>query len=115
MMFISSFSYSQLQGEDLDIKHFDSRVLMHYSYDDLSSMDSLKYEMIKYYYCDSYILDTTNSVNFNLDTFDISSYEHLRKDSNYSSIEEDGVIITLIPKNECIYYMSYNPKNKRKS
>jgi hypothetical protein len=67
-------------------------------------MDSLKFEAVKYYYCNSYTLDTIGVNNFNIDFFNIKPYERYRSDDEFITIEEkEGLIITLIPKNQLIY------------
>lgn len=102
-LFLSFISLSQLSSEEIvesNKLNCDQRILLHYTHEDILAMDSMKFEMIKYYYCDSYILDTTNSVNFDINSFDISIYEELRKDDEYFTFNVGNITITLIPKNQ---------------
>ena len=102
-LFMVLVSFAQLpDSEIIEINKLncDQRILLHYTYEDVLAMDSVKFDMIKYYYCDSYILDTTNAVNFDINTFDISIYEGLRKDDEYFTFTVENIVITLIPKNQ---------------
>jgi hypothetical protein len=103
LMLISFNSYSQIPSEEIvESNKFncDERILLHYSNEEVLAMDSLKFEMIKYYYCNSYILDTSNVTNFNINHFDISIYEELRSDTKYVTLNIYGLIITLIPRSK---------------
>ncbi len=113
---ITSFVNSQLPSDEIvESNKFncDPRILLHYSSEDILAMDSLKFEMIKYYYCDSYILDTTNVINFDINTFDISIYEDMRKDDTYHTFTIDTINITLIPRKECVFYLNNSKTNPR--
>lgn len=116
-LFLSFISLSQLSSEEIvesNKLNCDQRILLHYTHEDILSMDSMKFEMIKYYYCDSYILDTTNSVNFDINKFDISLYESYRKEEEYYTFEIEGTFIKMIPKNLTIYLIDNDyKKNKR--
>lgn len=106
----SNFSYSQESDNPGPI---DPRILLHYPPDVIASMDSEKFANIKYYYCDSYTIDSSNAEDFDINSFDITAYEQYRHESEYKTIETDGLKITFAPKNTAIYLLHYNPKNYR--
>jgi len=114
---ISSFAYGQLPSEEIvEANKFncDARILLHYSNEEILAMDSLKFENIKYYYCNSYSLDTSNVPNYDINSFDISIYEDSRKENEFYTFEIEGLIITLFPRNTSIYLIDNKyKKNKR--
>lgn len=84
----STFLYAQ---ESENPSQIDPRVLMHYPLDELMSMGNEKLANITYYYCDSYTIDSSNSPDFDIHSFDITQYEKYRLDNEYKTLESQGV------------------------
>lgn len=105
-----NFLYSQEPGDHTPI---DPRILLHYPLEEISSMSEEKFANIKYYYCDSYTIDSSDSESFNINSFDITLYEKYRLENDYKTIESNGLKITLTPKSLAAYLVNYNPQNYR--
>nr|WP_294860976.1 hypothetical protein [uncultured Fluviicola sp.] len=90
---LASFSFGQ------DNSTYDQRLLIHFTEEQLAEMPQQKLEAITYYYCQSYLIDDTHVIGFDINTFDISLYEDLRRESvEFSFVNDEGLIITLLAK-----------------
>lgn len=92
IVFLTFASFSFGQGNST----FDQRLLIHFTEKQLAEMPQQKLEAITYYYCQSYLIDDSHVIGFDINTFDVSQYEELRRESvDYSFTDERGLIITL--------------------
>lgn len=91
----------------------DPRISKHFTLEEITSMSSDKFEAITYYYCDSYTIESSNVVNFDIQLFDITEFEQYRHPSEYRTILSNGLEITLKPIDNAIYQINHNPKNYR--
>lgn len=81
--------------------NFDQRLLAHFSEEQLAQMPQQKLQAITDYYCNSYSIDDSNTIEFDIYSFDVSQYEELRRESvDFSFANEQGVIITLFAKDK---------------
>lgn len=97
---IATFSYGQLPSEEIvESNKFncDSRILVHYTNEEILAMDSMEFEMVKYYLVDSYVLSDINGID--VSDFDITTYEKYRSDSSYTiHALYNGIKIVFIPR-----------------
>lgn len=95
LLTLASFSF----GQDNSI--YDQRLLIHFTEEQLAEMPQQKLEAIIYYYCESYSIDDSHVIGFEIHSFDVSLYEDLRRESvDFSFSNEQGLIITLFAKNK---------------
>lgn len=91
LLTLASYSF----GQDT----YDQRLLAHFTEEQLRQMPQQKLKAITYYYCNSYSVDDSNAIGFDIYSFDVSQYEELRRESvDFSFANEQGVIITLFAK-----------------
>ncbi len=91
LLTLASYSFGQ--------SNFDQRLLAHFSEEQLAQMPQQKLKAITDYYCNSYSIDDSNAIGFDIYSFDVSQYEELRRESvDFSFANEQGVIITLFAK-----------------
>ncbi|WP_300663542.1 hypothetical protein [Fluviicola sp.] len=91
LLTLASYSFGQ--------NTYDQRLLAHFSEEQLGQMPQQKLRAITDYYCNSYSLDSSNAIGFDIHSFDVSQYEELRRESvDFSFANEQGVIITLFAK-----------------
>ncbi|MBL7888340.1 MAG: hypothetical protein JNL24_02245 [Bacteroidia bacterium] len=95
-------------------------ILKHYSVSELQQIeasDSVKFNSIIYYYTQSFIIEKvdcpTCEEELDINKFDISKYEYLRKKSERFTrhAEKYGVIITLLSIDELIYKLPIHIAN----
>lgn len=90
LLTLASFSFGQGHSA------YDQRLLIHFTEEELTAMPGQKLEAITYYYCESYAIDDSQVIGFNIDSFDVSLYEDLRRESvDFSFMNDQGLIITL--------------------
>jgi hypothetical protein len=90
LLTLASFSFGQGNST------YDQRLLIHFTEEQLAGMPQQKLEAVTYYYCDSYSIDDSHVIGFDIYTFDVSSYEELRRESvDFSFTNDQGLIITL--------------------
>lgn len=90
LLTFASFSFGQ------DNSVYDQRLLIHFTEEQLADMPQQKLEAITYYYCESYSIDDSHVIGFDITSFDISPYEELRRESvDFSFTNDQGLIITL--------------------
>lgn len=93
LLTLASFSFGQ------GISAYDQRLMIHFTEEQLAEMPRSKLEAITYYYCESYYLDDSHVIGFDIQSFDVSKYEALRRESvDFSFTNDQGLIITLIAK-----------------
>lgn len=86
-------------GQDKSI--YDQRLLIHFTEEQLAEMPQPKLEAITYYYCESYFIDDSHVIGFDIHSFDVSEYEDLRRESvDFSFTNGEGLIITLRAKDQ---------------
>lgn len=96
-VFLTLASFSFGQGNST----YDQRLLIHFTEEQLAEMPQQKLEAITYYYCQSYLLDDAHVIGFDINTFDVSQYEDLRRESvDFSFANDQGLIITLFAKDK---------------
>jgi hypothetical protein len=101
IVFLTLASFSFGQGNSA----YDQRLLIHFTEEQLALMPQQKLESITYYYCESYLIDDSHVIGFDIHSFDVSLYEEMRRESvNFSFTNAEGLIITLLAKE------SYLPK-----
>lgn len=90
LLTLASFSFGQ------DNSTYDQRLLIHFTEEQLAQMPQPKLEAITYYYCESYSIDDSQVIGFDIYSFDVSPYEDLRRESvDFSFTNDQGLIITL--------------------
>ncbi|WP_343748247.1 hypothetical protein [Fluviicola sp.] len=78
---------------------YDQRLLAHFTEEQLAQMPQQKLQAVTYYYCESYAIDASHAAGFEISSFDVSSYEDLRRESvDFAFTTEQGVIVTLYAK-----------------
>ena len=93
LLTLASFSFGQ------NYPVFDQRLLIHFTEEQLAEMPRSKLEAITYYYCESYSIDDSHVIGFDIQSFDVSKYEELRRESvDFSFTNDEGLIITLTAK-----------------
>jgi len=80
----------------------DSRIVLHYGYENILAMDSIDFEIAKYYLTESYTMDV---IGFDIEHFDITKYERYRSDSIYNThfLLSGGVQVVFIPRSMMTY------------
>lgn len=95
LLALASFSFGQ------DNSTYDQRLLIHFTEEQLAEMPQQKLEAITYYYCESYSIDDSQVIDFDIYSFDVSQYEDLRRDSSdFAFTTSEGLIITLQAKDK---------------
>ncbi|AEA43298.1 hypothetical protein [Fluviicola taffensis] len=95
IVFLTLASFSFGQGNST----YDQRLLIHFTEEQLAEMPQQKLEAITYYYCESYSIDDSHVIGFDINSFDVSQYEDLRRESvDFSFTNEQGLIINLLAK-----------------
>ncbi|WP_343635590.1 hypothetical protein [Fluviicola sp.] len=90
LLTLASISFGQDQSA------YDQRLLIHFTEEQLTAMPQQKLEAITYYYCESYSIDDSRVMGFDIHSFDVSEYEDLRRESvDFSFTNDQGLIITL--------------------
>lgn len=111
LWFIFGFINSNAQDTTSFKLKYNKVILKHYSrsqLNDLKLTDSLKYNTILYYYNDSYILTQipcTECVAFDINNFDVSWVEKLRKKTTRVEYTFDkyGIKVLLLSIDELVY------------
>ena len=115
ILLFSFFLSTGLQSQTLVEKYpdpFKNKVILsHYSVSQLQQIhatDSMKFNVINYYYNQSFIIEHVDCVNctpINLTDFDITQYEHLRKrhERVTHSFYKFGFKLTLLSIDELTY------------
>ena len=95
LLTLASFSFGQ------DHSVYDQRLLIHFTEEQLAGMPQQKLDAITYYYCDSYSIDDSHVIGFDIHSFDVSPYEDLRRESvDFSFTNEQGLIIILLARDK---------------
>lgn len=95
LLTLASLSFGQ------DNSVYDQRLLIHFTEEQLAEMPQAKLEAITYYYCESYSIDDSHVIGFDIHSFDVSTYEDLRRESvDFSFTNDQGLIITLRAKDK---------------
>lgn len=76
---------------------FDPRLLLHFTEEELAHMPPAKIQNLQAYYCESYRIDASTDLNFDITQFDITIYESFRREEvDFVVVTETGVVITLL-------------------
>lgn len=103
LLTLASHSYGQAT--------YDHRLLAHFTEEQLAEMPQQKLHAITYYYCESYSVDDSHAVGFDINTFDVSQYEDLRRESvDFAFTNEQGVIVTLFAKQKYLQKATLSKK-----
>lgn len=90
LLTLASFSFGQ------DHSPYDQRLLIHFTEEQLAEMPQQKLAAVTYYYCESYSIDDSQVIGFDIHSFDVSLYEELRRESvEFAFVNEQGLNITL--------------------
>lgn len=90
LLTLASFSFGQ------DSSPYDQRLLIHFTEEQLAEMPQQKLTAVTYYFCESYSIDDSQVIGFDIHSFDVSLYEDLRRESvDFAFTSEQGLIITL--------------------
>jgi hypothetical protein len=107
----TTFGYSQTiheyPTEEIPVNKLnaDSRIVLHYGYEGILAMDSIDFEIAKYYLTESYAIDTMHAPGFDAVNFDITRYEKYRSDSIYNThmLLSGGAQLVFIPRDRMVY------------